>query len=111
MTTQTRLDQYQKQLLEYLWEDYKDVFLFHFPTVGTGVCVAIKQTGIDTAKFAVSIASPEERVYRYDVAEYVALNRWAEDMVMPCSIPTRYFGESASTILGQKAFDIATAVA
>ena len=111
MTTQTKLNEGESQVLEYLREDYKDVSLFHFPTVGTGVCVAIKQTGFDTAKFAVSIASCEERVYRYDVAEYVALNRWALDTVLPCTIPTRYFGESISTILGQKAYDIAQAVA
>lgn len=110
MTTQTKLNEYQLQALKYLREDYKDVSLFHFITVGTGVCVAIKQTGVETAKFAVSIASCEEKVYRYDVAEYVALRRWEEDMVLPCNTAAGYSRESISTILGQKAYDIAQAV-
>ena len=109
MTSQTRLDSQQTELLNMMLEDNSGVSIFHFPTVGTGICVVIKQTGIETAKFAVSIASPEERVYRYDVAEYNALTRWEGGEVMPCNIQPTY-RESMVTILGQKAYDIAEAI-
>lgn len=110
MTSQTRLDSDQAELLNMMLEDNSGVSIFHFPTVGSGICVVIKQTGVETAKFAVSIASPEEMVYRYDVAEYNALTRWESGIVMPCNLYPRH-RESMYTILGQKAYDIASALA
>lgn len=109
MTSQTRLDSQQTEILELMREYITGVSVFHFPTVGTGICVIIKQTGIDTAKFAVSIASCEERVYRYDVAEYVAFTRWDNEMVMPCNIYHSGF-ETPINTLGKKAYDIACAL-
>lgn len=111
MSTQTRLNSDQAELLDMMLEDNPVVSIFHFPTVGTGICVVIKQTGIETAKFAVSIASSEERVYRYDVAEYNALTRWESGIVLPCNIRQTWPRESMHTLLGQKAYDIASTLA
>lgn len=112
MTSQTRLTMDQMEILQDMQKQYEQegVKVFHFPTLGTGVCVAIKQTGIDTAKFAISIASCEESVYRYDVAEYVVFGRWDSLEVLPCNIKT-WTGEYPRDILGEKAYVIALAVA
>lgn len=111
MTNQTRLDMDQMEILQDMQKQYQQegVKVYHFPTLGTGVCVAIKQTGIETAKFAVSIASCEESVYRYDVAEYVVFGRWDSLEVLPCNIEP-WTGENARDTLGEKAYDIATAL-
>lgn len=104
---QTTLDRVQTSLLEFLREDYKDVNIFHFPNIG--ICVAIKQTGVDTAKFAVSIASVSETLYRYDVAEYVVLRRWEDMETLPCNI-SGYWSENTINRLGYKAKSIAQAI-
>jgi hypothetical protein len=104
---QTTLDRVQTSLLELLREDYKDVNIFHFPHIG--ICVAIKQTGVDTAKFAVSIASVSETLYRYDVAEYVVLRRWEDMETLPCNISGNW-SESTINRLGYKAKSIARAI-
>ena len=111
VNTQTRLDKLQRELLDMMKEDNSKVEIFHFPSVGCGVCVAIKQTGIDTAKFAVSLSSPEENTYRYDVAEYVVLNRWENMEVLPCFVGAIMGPENRRNVLGRRAYDIAVALA
>ena len=108
---QTRLDKAQVELLDMMREDNSKVEIFHFPSVGCGVCVAIKQTGIDTAKFSVSMSSPEENTYRYDVAEYVALNRWEGGEVLPCFVGAIMGPENRRNVLGKRAYQIANALA
>ena len=104
---QTTLNRAQVNMLEMLREDYHNVNIFHFPNMG--ICVAIKQTGIETAKFAVSIASVEETLYRYDVAEYVVLRRWENMETMPCVISGNW-SENTINRLGHKAKSIARAI-
>lgn len=106
---QTTLDRVQVEILEMMKESNPDVYIFHFPHIGTGVCVAIKQTGLDTAKFAVTIASLSETLYRYDVAEYTVLNRWENMETLPCGMGANW-SENKINRLGEKARRIARAI-
>ncbi len=105
---QTVLNETEQEILQDMKLDYSDVSIFHFPLLG--VCVGIKQTGIDTGKFAVSVASVEESLYRYDVAEYLVLDRWSSMQVLPCNIGG-HWSETIINRLGAKARDIAKAIA
>ncbi|NDD26610.1 MAG: hypothetical protein EB103_07110 [Actinobacteria bacterium] len=105
---QTVLNDTELDILQDMRADYSDVVIFHFPQVG--VCVGIKQTGVDTGKFALSLASVEESLYRYDVAEYLVLDRWASMQVLPCNIGG-HWSENIVNRLGAKARDIAKAIA
>lgn len=105
---QTVLNDAELDILQDMRADYPDVVIFHFPMLG--VCVGIKQTGIDIGKFAVSLASVEESLYRYDVAEYLVLGRWESMQVLPCNIGG-HWSENIVNRLGAKARDIAKAIA
>jgi len=106
---QTRLTEYRTRYLEVLEQAFPDVFIYHFPEIGTGVCVGIKITGIGNAEFAVSIASETEILYRYDVAEYHVLRRFSNDMVLPMQY-SRDWKENTFNTLGECARSIAHSI-
>lgn len=106
---QTHLTKDQTQFLEFLERRFNDVLVFHFPEIGTGVCVGIKITGMGNAQFAVSIASETETFYRYDVAEYHVLNRFYNFATMPMQY-SRNWKEKDFNTLGDCAMSIALSI-
>ena len=106
---QTRLTENQSLHLEILEMEFHDVLIFHFPEIGTGVCVGIKITGVGNAQFAVSIASETETLYRYDVAEYHVLRRFSNDMVLPMQFSSNWKEKDFNT-LGDCARSIAHSI-
>lgn len=106
---QTYLTEYQTRYLELLEQEFSNVLIYHFPEIGTGVCVGIKITGIGNAEFAVSIASETEILYRYDVAEFHVLRRFSNDMVLPMQY-SRNWKEKDFNTLGDCARNIAHSI-
>lgn len=106
---QTYLTERQAKHLEFLEWKFPEVLIFHFPEIGTGVCVGIRVTGVGNAQFAVSIASETESLYRYDVAEYYVLRRFANDMVLPMQF-SRNWKEKDFNTLGDAARSIAHSI-
>jgi hypothetical protein len=106
---QTRLTKDQTRYFEFLEQEFFDVLMYHFPEIGTGVCVGIKVTGIGNAQFAVSIASETEILYRYDVAEYHVLRRFSNDMVLPLQFSSNWKENDFNT-LGDTARGIAHSI-
>lgn len=106
---QTYLTEFQSRQMEFFQQEFYDVFMYHFPETGTGVCVGIRVTGIGNAQFAVSIASETENLYRYDVAQYHVLRRFANDMVLPMQFSGNW-KETDFNILGECALQIARSI-
>jgi hypothetical protein len=95
---QTHLDTRQSKWLDFLQKEFSDVLVYHFPEIGTGVCVGIKVTGVGNAQFAVSIASEEEILYRYDVAEYYVLNRFYNLATLPMQFSSSWKEKDFNTL-------------
>lgn len=106
---QTYLTEHQCRHLEYMGKKFQDVLIFHFPEIGTGVCVGIRITGMGNAQFAVSIASETESLYRYDVAEYHILLRFVNFVTLPMQFSGNW-KENNVNILGDAARQIAHSI-
>ena len=106
---QTRLTESQTRDLELLEQSFPEVLIFHFPEIGTGVCVGIKITGVGNAQFAVSIASETEILYRYDVAEYHVLHRFNWGETLPMQFSSNWKEKDFNT-LGDSARNIAHSI-
>lgn len=106
---QTHLTKDQTRWLEFLERALPEILIFHFPEIGTGVCVGIKITGVGNAHFAVSIASETESLYRYDVAEYHVLNKFHTLTTMPMQFSGNW-KEKDFNILGDCARGIAHSI-